>query len=96
MSGVSSQVVERIPYQTLPYGQGDDSGGGNTDKLLRYVTDRFGPVASFSGTYRANRWELVVQRTPVESSECMCMCIHVYLFIICIVIIISIVQHKLF
>ena len=94
MSGVSSQIVERIPYQTLPYGRGDDSGGGNTEKLLMYVTDRFGPVASFSGTYRASRWELVVQRTPVESSECMCMCI--YLFIICIAIITSIVQRKLF
>ena len=69
MSGVSSHIVERIPHQTLPYGYGNDSGGGRTDKLLMYVTDRFGPVASFSGTYRADNWELVIQRTPVESSE---------------------------
>ena len=85
MSSVSSQIVERIPYQTLPSGRGDDSDGGRTDKLLMYV---------FSGTYRASRWELVIQRTPVESSECMCM--YIYLFVICIAIIISIVQRKLF
>ena len=81
MSGVSSQIVERIPRQTLPSGYGDDSGGGSTDKVLMYVADRFGPVTSFSGTYRADRWELVIQRTPIESSEYMCTCR--YPFIIC-------------
>ena len=72
VSGVSSQIVERIPYQTLPYGLCDDSGGGSTDKLLMYVASRFGPVASFSGTYRADGWVLRIQRTPIESSEYRC------------------------
>lgn len=80
MSGVSSHIVERIPRQTLPSGYGDDSGGGSTDELLIYATDRFGPVASFSGTYRADNWELVIQRTPIESSEYVSTCR--YLFII--------------
>lgn len=69
VSGVGSQIVERIPSQTLPYGYGDDSGGGDTDELLMYVTDRFGPVASFSGSYRADRWELFIQRTLIESGK---------------------------
>ena len=76
MSGVGSQIVERIPSQTLPSGFGDDSGGGSTDKLLKYVVARFGPVASFSGSYRADRWELFIQRTPIESGTCKCNYIH--------------------
>ena len=78
MSGVSSHIIERIPRPTLPSGYGDDSGGGRTDKLLMYVTDRFGPVASFSGTYRADYWELVIQRTPIESSEYLSTCRYHY------------------
>ena len=69
VSGVSSQTVERIPSQTLPNGYGNDSGGGKTDELLMYLAKRFGPVASFSGSYRADRWELSIQRTLVESGR---------------------------
>ena len=29
-----------------------------TDKILEYVVGRFGPVASFSGSYRADTWTL--------------------------------------
>ena len=81
MSGVSSHIVERIPRQTLPSGFGDDSGGGSTDELLVYVRDRFGPVASFSGTYRADNWELIIHRTPIESSEYMSTCRYPFIII---------------
>ena len=55
--------VERHSYQTLPYGYGiDDAGGGNTDKLLKYIVGRFGPVASFSGSYRADAWTLNIHQ----------------------------------
>ena len=50
--------VERHTYRTLPSGYGSDTGGGETDKCLEYVVGRFGPVASFSGSYRADSWTL--------------------------------------
>ena len=54
--------VERHNYQTLPSGYGDDRGGGDTDKLLEYVVSRFGPVASFSGSYKADSWVLNIHQ----------------------------------
>ena len=70
VTGYSSQSVlnvERHPYQTLPYGDGSDVGGGNTDQLLGYVVGRFGPIASFSGSYRADSWTLNIQRNLLQS-----------------------------
>ena len=55
-------TVERHTSQTLPSGYGRDTGGGTTDKLLEYVVVRFGPVASFTGSYRADAWTLNIQR----------------------------------
>ena len=52
--------VEGHSSQTLPYGYG--GVGGNTDKLLKYVVGRFGPVASFSGSYRADAWTLNIHQ----------------------------------
>ena len=54
--------VERHSYRTLPSGYGSDTGGGETDKVLEYVVGRFGPVASFSGSYRADAWTLNIHR----------------------------------
>ena len=61
VTGYNSQSVlnmERVPHQSLPYGYGSDDGGGRTDELLEYVVSRFGPVTSFSGSYRADSWTL--------------------------------------
>ena len=55
--------MERV--SSLPSGYGSDTGGGHTDQLLDYVTDRFGPVASFSGSYSADNWILNIQRNAV-------------------------------
>jgi hypothetical protein len=44
-------------------GYGSDIGGGKTADLLLYLQGRFGPVTSFSGSYRADRWELNIHRT---------------------------------
>lgn len=54
---------ERHAYGTIPLGLGDDSGGGNTVKQLEYVVCRFGPIASFTASYRANRWTLNIERS---------------------------------
>ena len=54
--------VERHSHQILPEGYGDDTGGGDTDKLLEYVVSRFGPVASFSGSYKADSWILNIHQ----------------------------------
>ena len=70
VTGYSSQSVlnvERLPYQTLPYGIGSDTGGGRTDELLEYVIGRFGPIASFSGSYRADSWTLNIQQNLLQS-----------------------------
>ena len=72
VTGYSSQSVlnvERLPYQTLPYGIGSDVGGGRTDELLDYVIGRFGPVASFSGSYRADSWTLNIQQSLFQSGK---------------------------
>ncbi|CAI8043500.1 Sushi, von Willebrand factor type A, EGF and pentraxin domain-containing protein 1 [Geodia barretti] len=45
------------------YGYGTDLGSGGTAELLLYLQQRFGPVTSFSGSYRADRWELNIHRT---------------------------------
>ena len=58
----SSGSVRSVERQTLPSGYGDDRGGGDTNKLLEYVVSRFGPVASFSGSYRADSWTLNIHR----------------------------------
>ena len=57
-------AVEQIPrnYQTFPNGRGPDTGGGNTLGMLQAIRRRFGPVASFSGAYRANSWTLQISR----------------------------------
>ena len=44
-------------------GYGTDLGGGDTVELLLYLQQRFGPVSSFSGSYRADRWEINIHRT---------------------------------
>ena len=61
--------VERHPRQTLPSGYGSDTGGGRTDRLLEYVVGRFGPVASFSGSYRADAWTLNIHRGENYSKD---------------------------
>ena len=61
--------VERHPYRTLPSGYGSDTGGGKTDKLLEYVVGRFGPVASFSGSYKADAWTLSMHRGEKPTSK---------------------------
>ena len=45
------------------YGYGTDLGGGDTVELLLYLQQRFGPVSSFSGCYRADQWEINIHRT---------------------------------
>ena len=59
--------MERV--SSLPSGYGSDTGGGHTDQLLDYVTDRFGPVASFTGSYSADSWTLNIQQNTVPPGE---------------------------
>ena len=61
--------VERHTYQTLPSGHGPDTGGGETDKLLSYVVGRFGPVSSFSGSYRADDWTLNIVQDSAPAGQ---------------------------
>ena len=52
--------------RTLSYAYGSDTGGGNTLRVLQYLRGRFGPVASFSGSYRADAWTLQISRQNVS------------------------------
>nr|XP_006824147.1 PREDICTED: uncharacterized protein LOC100368155 [Saccoglossus kowalevskii] len=57
--------TEKLSYSNeTPYGYGTDTGGGNTVNLLMYINNRFGPVTSFTGTYKANEWSLSVGQLP--------------------------------
>lgn len=53
--------VEKPSRGEIPRGYGE---GSNTVRLLQYLVNRFSDVASFSGTYTANRWR-------VDMSMCM-------------------------
>jgi len=48
-------TLERNTYQNLPSAYGPDSG---TLQVLQYLHRRFGPVSSFTGSYRADSWTL--------------------------------------
>ena len=54
--------MERNTYQNLPCAYGSDTGGCHTLRVLQYLRGRFGPVASFSGSYRADSWTLQISR----------------------------------
>ncbi|KAL9963162.1 hypothetical protein ACROYT_G032337 [Oculina patagonica] len=70
VSGVGVQAVERKNYQ-WGVGFGSDSGGGDTVALLKQVYNRFGVVTSFTGTYKADEWSLVLSSPkPPRSPPC--------------------------
>ena len=58
--------VEVLPHNRLSLrsGYGSDDGGGHTADNLIYLTNRFGPISSFSGSYRADRWTVNIERSP--------------------------------
>ena len=53
------QSLERHSYRVLQYAY---SGGSDAAELLEYLVGRFGPVSSFSGSYRADAWTLNIQQ----------------------------------
>ena len=60
ITGPDGDVQTDVPLLTStdPFGYGNDSGGGDTPGMLRVINQTVGPVASFTGTYRADRWTL--------------------------------------
>ena len=65
--------VEKVGYGYLPYGYGRDVSSGSTAESLQYLINRFGAIASFSGTYSADRWVLDIQRdSGSPNSELYC------------------------
>ncbi|CAI8019852.1 SCO-spondin [Geodia barretti] len=66
VSSSPSNAIKELETLRVPdnyYGYGADHEVGGTSKLLLYLQQRFGPVTSFSGSFRADRWELNVHRT---------------------------------
>ena len=56
----SIREVETLPSSEGLYGYGK---GGSTAKLLAYLAQRFGPVTSFTGSYKADNWTLNISRS---------------------------------
>lgn len=54
----SVREIENSSYRLYGYGT-----GGSTAKLLAYLVQQFGPVTSFSGSYKADRWTLNINRS---------------------------------
>ena len=62
VSGTPATNVEVVPRDTgLSSGYGLDSDGGRTADDIVYLTKRFGPISSFSGSYRANKWTVNIE-----------------------------------
>ncbi len=59
----SPSKVETLSSDILSSGYGTDTGGGHTAENLLYLTERFGPIASFSGSYRADGWTINIVRS---------------------------------
>ena len=59
--GTPATNVEVVPRSTLSSGY---DGGGRTADNLIYLTKRFGPISSFSGSYHADRWTVNIERSP--------------------------------
>ena len=57
-------AVEKPSQTVLSYAYGSESR--YTIKVLQYVANRFGPVASFTGTYRATSWRLNIHRRSAD------------------------------
>jgi len=55
-------TLERNTYQNLPCAYGSDTGGCRTLQVLQYLHRNFGPVSSFTGSYRADSWTLDITR----------------------------------
>ena len=64
MVGYSNSNVEVVSHNLLKFGYGPDDGGGDTTGNLVYLTKRFGPISSFSGSYQANRWTVNITQSP--------------------------------
>ena len=64
VSGTPATIVEVVPHSTLRYGYGSDGSGGRTADAIVYLTNRFGPISSFSGSYHADRWTVNIERSP--------------------------------
>ena len=62
--------IETLSRSDSIRGYGSDIGGGRTVGLLLYLQQRFGPISSFSGSYRADHWELNIQRNT--GAHCYC------------------------
>ena len=57
--------MEKVANILLPsLADGFDEYGDHTLLALRYLTGRYGSVSSFTGTERADRWTLNIDRRP--------------------------------
>ena len=62
--------VEKVANILLPsLANGFDGYGNHTLQALQYLTERFGPVSSFTGTGKADRWMLTINRHPQDQGK---------------------------
>ncbi len=55
--------VLKVDNNLSLYAYGSDHGGGHTSRLLELLTQKLGPISSFTGTYLARKWILNINST---------------------------------
>jgi len=66
-SAGSVSSVEKVSNILLPsLADGFDENGDHTVQALKYLIERFGSTASFTGTSRADRFTVTISRTPQQ------------------------------
>ena len=61
--------TEKVDYMSITSSTEEaDEEGGNTVRTLQYLTDRFGPVSSFSASRRADSWAMNIRRHNTSGS----------------------------
>ena len=64
------ESVERVSNILLPsLANGFDGYGDHTLQALKYLMERFGSIASFTGTLEADRWAFTIDRSPRVSGN---------------------------
>ena len=64
------RVVEEDTLRLSAYGLDEQSR--DTEELLATLYNRFGPVTSFTGTYRADEWVLNISREDPDNGDYIC------------------------
>ena len=62
--------VEKVSNVLLPsLANGFDGNGDHTVQALKYLSERFGSVSSFTGTYESDRYTMTINKSPNDPGK---------------------------